>query len=134
MKEVELFRKMQEAKVSRAERLLGIVTRIGAAEVAGQKEVMQKGLVIIAEHLPLLLEKMKAQKGLCGVDNQCHALLDEEINALEGRVKELGNLSVIHHVIACSEGRGVLNVPVVSSALLLVMGRQKSLDFLYSSA
>jgi len=127
------FEILQSAKIERAKRLLNIATRIGAAEIAGEKNVLEKGLHILAEHLPLLLEKIKAQQNLCGKDNQCIALIDEEIQALSGRNKQLG-VSIIDHVKQAAKGLVSLQVLPVSQALLLILGRETSLNQLYSAA
>ncbi|MEM3154208.1 MAG: hypothetical protein QW165_01415 [Candidatus Woesearchaeota archaeon] len=127
------FHALQEAKIERAKRLLNIVTRIGAAEIAGEREVLEKGIHILADHLPLLLDKIKAQQKLCGKDNQCIALIDEEISALSGRNKELGT-SLIEHVRQAERGIVRLQVFPVSQALILILGREKSLKKLYAAA
>ena len=134
MENIQAFMQTQEAKVTRAQRLLSIVTRIGAAEVAQEKEVMKKGLDILAEHLQILLQKIKDQQKLCGEDNQCIALLDEELYDLQGRQKVLGNINIIEHVKRAAEGLTTLQVIPVSNALLKILGREKSLAQLYKAA
>ena len=130
MKEFEL---LQDAKIERAQRLLNIVSRIGAAEMAGEKEVLDKGLHILADHLPLLVEKIKAQQKLCGKDNQCIALIDEELQVLSGRNKQLG-VSIIDHVKQAAKGLVSLQVVPVTQSLIMIISREKSLKQLYSAA
>jgi hypothetical protein len=129
---IKVFKELQGAKIERAQRLLNIVTRIGAAEAAGDKDVAAKGLKILAEHLPILLVKIKSQRKLCGHDNQCIALIDQEVAALEARDKALGT-SVIDHVKNAAQGLVRLEVFPVSNALLLIIGREKSLGRLYET-
>ncbi len=130
MKEFEI---LQDAKIERAQRLLNIVSRIGAAEMADEKEVLDKGLHILADHLPLLVEKIKAQQKLCGKDNQCIALIDEELQVLSGRNKQLG-VSIIDHVKQAAKGLVSLQVVPVTHALIMLISREKSLKQLYSDA
>ena len=130
---VEEFEALQKAKVERAQRLLNIASRIGAAAMAGDKEVLDKGLHILADHLPLLLEKIKAQQKLCGKDNQCIALIDEEIQALSGRNRQLG-VSIIDHVKQAAKGLVSLQVVPVSQVLIMILSREKSLKQLYATA
>ena len=127
------FEALQNAKIERAQRLLNIATRVGAAYAGGQKEIVEKGLHILADHLPLLLEKIKVQEQLCGKDNQCIALIDEEIVALSGRNKQLG-VSVIEHVKQAAKGLVDLQVLPVSQVLILIVSREKSLKQLYAAA
>ncbi len=129
----EEFEALQKAKVERAQRLLNIVSRIGTAEMAGEKEVLEKGLHILADHLPLLVEKIKAQQRLCGKDNQCIALVDEELQALSGRNKQLGT-SIIEHVKQAAKGLVSLQVVPVTQALIMIISRENSLKQLYSAA
>lgn len=130
---VKDFEILQTSKIERAQRLLNIVSRIGAAEMAGEKEVLDKGLHILADHLPLLVEKINAQQKLCGKDNQCIALIDEELQVLAGRNKQLG-VSVIDHVKQAAKGLVSLQVVPVTQALIMIVSREKSLKQLYSSA
>jgi hypothetical protein len=130
---IKEFEILQESKIERAQRLLNIVSRISAAEMAGEKEVLDKGLHILADHLPLLVEKIKAQQKLCGKDNQCIALIDEELQVLSGRNKQLG-VSVIDHVTQAAKGLVSLQVMPVTQALIMILSREKSLKQLYSAA
>ena len=127
------FEALQDAKIERAQRLLNIVSRIGAAEMAGEKEVLDKGLHILADHLPLLVEKIKAQQKLCGKDNQCIALIDEELQVLSGRNRQLG-VSVVDHVKQAARGLVSLQVVPVTQALIMIISREKPLKQLYSAA
>jgi hypothetical protein len=129
----EEFEVLQKAKVERAQRLLNITSRIGAAEMAGEKEVLEKGLHILADHMPLLVEKIRAQQKLCGKDNQCIALIDQELQAFAGRNRQLG-VSIIDHVKQAAKGLVSLQVVPVTQALIMIISREKSLKQLYSAA
>ncbi len=129
---MSVFEDLQNEKVERAKRLLNILHHTGMAEELGQKIVLQKSLNLLAEHLNILLNKIKEQKKLCGKNNQCIVLLDDEIEALSGRNRILGT-SVIDHVVQAAAGLVNLEVLPVSKALLLIVGREKSLSGLYQS-
>lgn len=129
---MSIFEDLQNEKVERAKRLLNILHRTGMAEELGQKIVLQKSLNLLAEHLNILLNKIKEQKKLCGKDNQCIVLLDDEIEALSGRNRTLGT-SVIDHVVQAAAGLVNLEILPVSKVLLLIVGREKSLSGLYQS-
>jgi len=129
-----VFEDLQQKKIDRAQRLLDILTNIGpASELNKESEFIQKGVNIVSEHLPVLLQRIQDQQKLCNDDNQCIALLDEEIKALAGRKEQLGNLSIIEHADKVAAGAADLDVLVVSQALILITSRT-TLSSLYSAA
>jgi hypothetical protein len=133
MKNVKVFADLQDKKIERAKRLLNIVQRVGIARVKGEEAVAEKGIRMLAEHLPVLRDKIKVQQKLCGTDNQCIALLHDEIEALEGKNKSLGE-SVIVHVKRAAVGAPELEVSPVINALILIIGREATLIGLYEAA
>jgi len=121
------FEQLQNEKTERAGKLLQLLPQIAASEVAGRADLVQGDLRIVSKNLDFLLELIKKQKTLV-LNEQCQALLDHEVIALENKHKELDQ-DVISHVKRASRG-GSFNIVPVRSALMLIASRRHSLYLL----
>ena len=120
---MKTFEQLQVEKAERAGKLLELLPKLAVAEMSGAD--VKNGMSTLSDNLKSLLVKIKEQKSLCN-DEQCSALLDEEIISLESLHKELGT-TVISHVEKVSKG-AELNVAPVREALILIASRKDSLN------
>ncbi len=122
---MKTFEQLQIEKTERAMKLLEILPQLSVAELTGEKELVERALKTFADNLKLLLAQIKEQKKLCGVDNQCNALLDEERSLLEDTNRKL-ETSLITHVENAAQG-GELQISPIGEALRIIASRKHSL-------
>ena len=130
---IEEFEALQDAKIEQTKKLLNIATNIGTyVELKSEEAALKKGLRILAEHLSLLLKKIKAQQEMCGKDGNCISLLEDEVQELAGRNKVLGT-SIIEHVKQAAAGFVKFQSLPVCQALIFIIGKEQALKQLFAS-
>jgi hypothetical protein len=126
---MKAFEELQKKKVERAQTLLqklvGARERLAAAEELKKHEIVENWLKVFNDALGDLKKMAETQRPLCPVDNQCHSLLQEEIDDLEKAIRH------IEHVI---RGAETLDQVMVSRVLIMVASRAHSLPNLLKAA
>ncbi len=116
------FEQLQVEKAERAGKLLELLPRLAAAELSGTD--VSSTITGLADNLKSLLDKVKKQK-LLSWDEQVHALLDQEVHALEGKHKALG-CSIIVHIEKAAKEKNI-DIAAIREALILMASRRDSL-------
>jgi hypothetical protein len=123
------FEDLQKRKVERAQtllnKLIGARERLAAAEELKKHELVENWLRVFSEALADLKKQVASQRPLCPVDNQCHSLLQEEIDGLDDAIK---------HVEKVIRGVETLDQIKVSKVLIMVASREHSLPSLLKAA
>ncbi len=123
------FEDLQSKKVERAKtllaKLIGARERLAAAEELKKHELVENWLTTYNAALGELKKWVEAQKPLCPVDNQCHSLLQEEIDGLD----EAGK-----HIARVIKGAETLDQIKVSKVLIMIASREHSLPNLLKAS
>lgn len=123
------FEDLQKRKVERAQtllnKLIGARERLAAAEELKKHELVENWLRVFSEALTDLKKSVASQRPLCPVDNQCHSLLQEEIDGLDDSIK---------HVDRVIKGVETLDQIKISKVLIMVASREHSLPSLLKAA
>ena len=119
---MKVFEDLQSKKVERAKtllnKLIGARERLSAAEELKKHELVENWLTAYNEALGELKKWVEAQKPLCPADNQCHSLLQEEIDGLDEAVKHIGRVI---------RGAETLDQIKVSKVLIMIASREHAL-------
>lgn len=118
------FEQLQADKAERAEKLLQILPAFAAPELHSN---LDSSLLSLASNLKYLLARIKEQRDSSS-NEQLNTLLDQEIDALQRRNKDLGT-NVILHIERASKG-AELNLSPVREALIMIASRKESLNSL----
>ncbi len=81
---MKAFEELQTAKRTRADKLYNIVSKLPVL-IHSNPEFVDKFLKQMPEHLEYMIKQIEQQINLCGKDDQCIALLGEEL----AEIKEL---------------------------------------------
>jgi len=122
------FENLQKKKVDLAQtllnKLIGARERLAAAEELKKNELVENWLRAYSDALTDLKKHIQSQKPLCPIDNQCHSLLQEEIDGLD---------NAINHIVHVIKGAETLDQIKISRVLIMIASREHSLPRLMAA-